>query len=78
MIFKLWIWMIEFRVRRVSDDKKLLVLTEMLINELKNQGNDIYSTVGDPGRPYFSVSEHENTRSIYGHKFNILLKKGAA
>lgn len=70
MIFKFWLWIIELRIRYARDDKKILVLAKMMCDELKNQGHDINATCGSGG-PYFSVSQHENSLLVYGHKFSL-------
>jgi hypothetical protein len=40
---KIWLWIFEFKIKRVQDDKKIEFLTKQLLNELENQGYDIYT-----------------------------------
>lgn len=41
MIMKIWLWVFEFRIKRVRDDKKIEFLTKQLLSELELQGNAI-------------------------------------
>ena len=66
MIYKLWLWTIEFRVRRTKDNKKIELLLAMLVDELTAQGHDLRSGIGPDNGNYFTVSDFRGQRSMNG------------
>jgi hypothetical protein len=46
VIFKLWLWVFEFRFKRTRDDKRIEFLAKRLLRELESQG---YTLSGCPG-----------------------------
>ena len=45
--FKLFLWIFEFKLKRVPDDKKIIFLANQLLDELEGQGYDCTPTNGD-------------------------------
>lgn len=45
--FKLFLWLFEFKLKRVPDDKKVIFLTNQLLDELEGQGYDCSPTHRD-------------------------------
>lgn len=43
---RLWLWVFEFKVRRVKDTDKVTFLAQMLLKELEGQGYTLISTDG--------------------------------
>jgi hypothetical protein len=60
MKLKLWLWIFEFKLKRVKDDKKIEFLTKELLKELEAQGYNLQSyTTG-----HFDMWLHGNKLSI--------------
>lgn len=74
MLFKFFIWTVEFRLKRKQNNARLLFLLNLLNSELRAVGHDITAT-NRPGEIHYYVSEYENWFSISGNKFEANLPK---
>lgn len=45
--FKLFLWIFEFKLKRVPDDKRIIFLANQLLDELESQGYDCTPTNSD-------------------------------
>ncbi|MDF2857842.1 MAG: hypothetical protein K0Q87_3693 [Neobacillus sp.] len=44
MKMKIWLWIFEFKLKRVADDKKIEFLAKELLKEVESQGYTLKST----------------------------------
>jgi hypothetical protein len=60
IVKKIWLWVFEFKLKRVADDKKIAFLLKELLEELESQGKDLNGL----GCGYVTIWIHGNNAKI--------------
>jgi len=63
MICKLWLWVFEFKLKRVADDKKIEFLAKELLKEVEAQGHSLKFTNGIYGAD-IKIYEFDNSHRL--------------
>lgn len=70
--FKIFVWVIEFELKKRQDDKRILFLVERLKKELISQGIDVS---GSRVETFISIFEHDKEWHVDTASVNTVIKK---